>query len=161
MNVRDLIPWGRSRVPARHGDDFAPFLSLHREVNRLFDDFFRGAGSPLAFDRGLGWPNVEIAETNTEVRVTAELAGLEEKDVELVFANGALTIRGEKKVETEDDERRFSERYYGRFERLIPVDAEVEEDKITASFKNGLLTVTLPKSQSAPSHTGRIPINGG
>jgi HSP20 family protein len=93
------------------------------------------------------------------VKITAELPGLEQKDIEVELANGVLAIRGEKKTETEDKERLFSERTYGRFERRIPVD-EVEQDKINASFKNGVLTVTLPKSPAAQQKVRRIAVNG-
>src|SRR5947207_3477236 len=120
-------------------------------MNRLFDDVFRGfdlapfRAADRLFDRAGGWPSIEIGETDKEVKATADLPGLDEKDVAIELANGTLTIKGEKKTETEDKERRFSERYYGRFERRIPVDG-IDEDKVSASFKNGVLTVTLPKS---------------
>jgi HSP20 family protein len=73
--------------------------------------------------------------------------------------NGILTVRGEKKSETEDKNRRVSERYYGRFERQIPLPVEVQEDKISASFKKGVLTVTLPKSTEASDRIKKIPIS--
>ncbi len=164
MPIRDLIPWNRGRdVSVRRGEEFNPFLTLHREMNRLFDDVFRGFdlapfGSDRFFDRAMGRPNIEVSETEKEVKVTAELPGLDEKDVEVELANGVLAIKGEKKTETEDKDRLFSERYYGRFERRIPVD-EVEEDKAGASFKNGVLTVTLPKSAKAQDRVKRIAIN--
>jgi HSP20 family protein len=107
----------------------------------------------------MGWPNIELDETDKEVKVVAELPGLDQKDVNVELANGVLTISGEKKSETEDKERLFSERYYGRFERRIPVD-EVEQDKVAASFNNGVLTVTLPKSSTAQQKVKRIAING-
>ena len=115
MSVRDLIPWNRGRdVTVRRGDEANPFLALHREMNRLFDDVFRGFDlAPFGFDRGFdrasGWPNIEVSDTDKELKVTAELPGLEEKDVELELANGVLAIKGEKKTETEDKERLFSE----------------------------------------------------
>jgi HSP20 family protein len=93
------------------------------------------------------------------VRISAELPGLEEKDIEVLMGDGVLTIRGEKKSEVEDKERAFSERTYGRFERRIPLAWEVEEDKIEASFKNGVLTVTLPRSAHASPPVKRIPVN--
>ena len=108
---------------------------------------------------GLDWPNIDVDETETDIRVTAELPGLEEKDISLEIANGTLLISGEKKSETEDRDRRFSERYYGRFERRIPLD-DVEQDKASASFKNGVLTVTVPKSREAKANVRRIAING-
>lgn len=95
-----------------------------------------------------------------EVEVTVELPGLDERDVDAHLANRVVTIRGEKKAETEDKDRRFSERFYGRFERRIPVD-DIDEDKVTASFKNDVLTVRLPKTASASDEVRRIAISGG
>jgi HSP20 family protein len=167
MSIRDLIPWSRGRdVSVRRGDELNPFLALHREMNRLFDDVFRGfdlapvGGTNRFLDRmGGGWPNIEVSETEKEVKVCAELPGLDEKDVQVELANGVLSISGEKKTETEDKDRLFSERYYGRFERRIPIE-EVDESKVAASFKNGVLTVTLPKSAQAQQKVRRIAING-
>ena len=128
----------------------------------MFDDVFRGFDFPpgLTTSRtqdGLGWPQIDIDETEKEVRITAELPGLDEKDVSLEIANGILSISGEKKMESEDKARRFSERYYGRFERRIPLQ-DVEENKAAAAFKNGVLTVTVPKSAEA-KNVRRIAIN--
>ena len=164
MAIRDLIPFSRARdVAVRRSDDVNPFLTLHREMNRLFDDVFRGFdlapfGSDRFFHRAMGWPNIEVSETGSEVKVMAELPGLEEKDVQVEFANGTLAIKGEKKSETEDRNQLFSERYYGRFERRIPVE-DVDEDKVSAAFKNGVLTVTMPKGPQAQSRVKRIAIN--
>jgi HSP20 family protein len=164
MDIRDLIPWGRGRdVTVRRGRETDPFLMLHREMNRLFDEFSRGFGlAPFGQERLFGasggWPNIEVAETDKEMTVTAELPGLDEKDIDVQLANGVLSIKGEKKTETDDKDRLVSERYYGRFERRIPVD-EIEEDKVSASFKNGVLTVTLPKSAKAQENVKRITIN--
>jgi HSP20 family protein len=154
MAIKDLIPWNnRGREAAfQRASDVHPFFTLHREMNRMFDDVFRGFdlapfGTTLAPDR-LGWPRIDIDETDKEVRVTAELPGLDDKDVSLEIANGVLSISGEKKLELEDKARRFSERYYGRFERRIPLE-HVDEDKASAAFKNGVLTITVPKSAEA------------
>ncbi len=125
----------------------------------MFDNFFRGFDvAPFVLNRVLSWPNIEVAETDGEMKVTAELPGLEENDVEVHLANGVLTIQGEKKTETEDKDRLFSERYYDRFERRIPVEG-IEEDEVSASFRNSVLTVTMPKSAGAPSQVKRIAIN--
>ncbi len=166
MNMRDLIPWGRNQqtTPSRYRDEGDPFMTLHREMNRLFDDVFRSFdmapfGSPGGMGRMAGWPHVEIAETEKDVRISAELPGLEDKDVEVLMGDGVLTIRGEKKSEIEDRERAFSERYYGRFERRIPLAWDVEEDKIDAAFKNGVLTVTMPKTAESKPNVKRIAIN--
>jgi HSP20 family protein len=103
---------------------------------------------------------MEVSETDKEIRVTAELPGLEEKDVEVLLDNDVLTLRGEKRSESEDKSRQFSERYYGQFERRIALGTEVEEDKVEARFKNGVLTITMPKPERALSRTKRIAING-
>jgi len=159
MAIRDLIPWGRNDNQA----GISPFLDLHREVNRLFDEAFRGFSTPMSLGRFPampGWPTLEVSETDREIKITAEVPGLEEKDIEVLLQDNVLTFRGEKKAETEDKDRHFSERYYGRFERRIPIDVEVDEDKVNANFKNGILTVILPKTQQAQSRAKRIAING-
>ena len=168
MSIRDLIPWSRqeNKVPAQvsaAGAASDPVLSLHREVNRLFEDFFRGFGVPAlaGVGRGLLAPSVELAETDKEIRVTAELPGLDEKDVEVTVEEGVLTLRGEKKSEVEDKDRGYSERSYGRFERRIGLPNGIEQDKASATFKKGVLTVTVPKSASAAESVRRIAVNSG
>jgi HSP20 family protein len=166
MSVRDLIPWGRSnnQVPTVfRDDDRNPFLSLHREMNRLFDDVFRGLDSRVPAFGSLSsfsatWPNVEISNSDKEIKVTAEIPGLEEKDLEVLLDDGVLTLKGEKRSEVQDKDKQFSERFYGHFERRIPLGVEVEEDKIEAHFKNGVLNVVLPKSSKAQSQVKRIAI---
>ena len=161
MTIRDLINRG-SNLSVRRGEEVNPFMTLHREVNRLFDEAFRGFEiTPFGQNgsgRAMGWPHIELSETDKEVKILAELPGLDEKDVQVELANGFLVIKGEKKTETEDKDMMFSERYYGQFERRIPVE-DVDEGKVTASFKNGVLTVTLPKSARAQEKVKRIAIN--
>lgn len=166
MNVRDLIPWqrGASQPSLLRNGDRDPFVSLHREMNRLFDDAFRSFDGRLPGlaatppDLNGSWPSVEISETEKEIKVTAEVPGLEEKDIEILLNGDVLTLKGEKRSEAEDKDRQFSEFYYGSFERRIPLGFEIEEDKIDARFKNGVLTVTLPKSEQAQSQVKRISI---
>ena len=116
MAMTDLLPWNRGRdMTGRRGEVVDPLRALHREMTRVFDDFFRGFDlAPLSSDRwldgGMGWPKLEVAETDKEVKVTAELPGLDEKDVQVELVNGVLAIKGEKKTETEDKDRLFSER---------------------------------------------------
>ena len=161
MSMRDLIPWGRqeSRAPAPYRDgDRNPFVSFRREMDRLFDDVFRDFGAPGLFGRGAGWPHIEVSSNEQEVRVSAELPGMREQDVELTIDDGTLCIRGEKTSETEDRERGYSERSFGRFERRIVLPDGVREEEANARFENGLLTVTLPRSPEAQNRR-RIPIN--
>jgi HSP20 family protein len=169
MAIRDLIPWSRqeNRLPvpvsAERERDPHPLQSLHRDVNRLFDDVFRNFGMPAfaGFDRLSALPHLELGETDKEIRVTAELPGMDEKDVEIFVEDGALTLRGEKKSEVEDQDRGYSERSYGRFERRIGLPRGIERDKVSATFKNGVLTVTLPRTEAAEQNIRRIPVNGG
>jgi HSP20 family protein len=161
--MRDLIPWGRSRTPARYEDRpydsaMSPFFALRREMDRLFDDTFRGFGL-TSFGNGFGWPHVEVVDRDKEVRVTAELPGLEEKDVEIRVEDDVLVLRGERRTEFDDRERHYSERYYGRFERQVALPAEVDDERANATFRNGVLTVTLPKTERARQQTRRIPIS--
>ncbi len=166
MTLSELVPWGRKdrglALRDRESDwaaggELSPFLRLHHEMNRLFDDVFRGFDAPAAWSRR--WPTMEVEETDTGYRVTAELPGMDEKDVEIAFADGVLTIRGEKRSATEDKGRRVSERYYGRFERQIAL-GEVDEPKAMARFDKGVLTIELPRSAQAQDRVRRIPITG-
>ncbi|MBB2202124.1 Hsp20/alpha crystallin family protein [Gluconacetobacter tumulisoli] len=159
MAMRNLMPWGRdeSRPPAPVQDrQGGPFLSLHREIDRLFDDFMQ-SWDPRG-PRGGAWPSVEVAETDTEIRVTAELPGLTEKDITLSVDNGVMCLCGERRQESEDAASGYSERRYGRFERRFTLPHDVKEDEATARFNNGVLTVTLPRSAEA-AQGRRIPIN--
>src|SRR3954447_11088666 len=161
MALRDLITWGRDQpsVPSRRGEEVSPFLTLHREMNRLFDDVFNSFGNtPSLMGRMPAWPSLEVVQSDQDIRVSAELPGLDEKDVEVLVDGDVLTIRGEKRSETEDRGRHFSERYYGRFERSPRLPFDVEDNKAEASFKNGVLTVTLPKSARLAESAKRIAI---
>ena len=175
MALRDLIPWrkrgrdvevrrGEESNPLPRGRDVDvyrkeesdPLLSLHQRMGRLFDEAFRGFDlMPFGSDRAVGMPNVEVTETDQEIKVTAEVPGLEEKDLHVALANGVLAIKGETKTEKEDKNKGFSERSYGSFEQRIPV-GEVDEDNVAATFKNGVLTVTLRKTGRAKRNEGFI-----
>src|SRR5690606_8634538 len=114
MSVRNLIPWGRrSLTPTSSEENMHPIFSLQREMNRMFDDMFRGFDMTFPADfgaRALGgnWPRLEVSDDEDAVRVSAELPGMEEKDVELLLEDGVLTVRGEKRSENEDAKKHFS-----------------------------------------------------
>ncbi|XIA65204.1 Hsp20/alpha crystallin family protein [Bradyrhizobium sp. TZ2] len=153
-----------AREGRRHLDEgFDPlWMFPHREIGRLFDGVFRGfffafAFAPFGFSRGLVQPDIEIAETDTEVLVTAELAGFSDSEVDVELTNNVLTIKAETKRGMEHHDRPFGEYYYGRVERCIALDCDVAEEKVAASFRNGVLTVTLPK-RAVAQRTKRIPI---
>ena len=160
MAMRDLIPWGRQegRAPTLfREEERSPLLGLRRDIDRLFEDFFREPLSGLS--RSLAaWPSVEVSRTDKEVRVTAELPGMSQEDVELLLEDGVLTIRGERRTNAE--EGGYSERFHGRFERSIAIPCAVDEAGAKADFRDGILTVTLPRSAEA-ERGRRIPIAGG
>ena len=161
MAIKDLIPWNnRGReVGFQRGTDIHPFFALHREMNRMFDDFAHGfgIGLPARFGSFGTWPHVELSETDKELTVAAELPGMEQKDVEVSLADGVLTLKGEKKSET--DGALYSERWHGQFQRSLQVGPDVDPDKVSAEFKNGVLTVTLTKRPDTQSRVKRIPIS--
>lgn len=148
---------------ARWDDDFAPMMPLRREMNRLFDDFFRGWDLPAAFNGAALTPHVDVKESDKEITVTAELPGVSEKDVEVSISGDVLTLKGEKKAEKEEKEENWHriERRYGSFHRSFGLPAEVDAEKIAASYKNGVLTVTLPKSKAAREASRKIAVKAG
>jgi HSP20 family protein len=160
MANRSLMPWGResSTAPtAWRDEDRSPFVGFRRDVERLFDEMLTSALPGFGAGRAIAWPNVEVSESDSEIRISAEVPGMSDKDVELLVDDGVLTIHGERKSETEDKDRGYSERYYGRFERRIALPRGVDEEKAKADFRDGMLTVTLPKSAEA-ERGRRIPI---
>lgn len=140
-----------------------PFLAFRQEMDRLFDTFF----APAQFGRLGGGaasfpfnPAIDVTENDKEVRVRAELPGVEEKDIDVSLDGDVLTIRGEKREEhTEDgDRRRFVETSYGSFERSLRLPFEPEGEEIKANFKDGVLTVTVQKPAELTRPSKRIPI---
>jgi len=154
MNLKSLIPVGRDRGST---GSVNPFISLQREVDRLFDDFTRGF--PVFGGNGANLvPSMDVTETDKEIEIAAELPGLEEKDVQINVADNLLTIRGEKKAEKEQKDKnyRLVERSYGSFERTLELPSGVNADAIKASIANGVLKVTVPKP--APAQTKKIEV---
>lgn len=153
MNVRYLIPQNRrpfGLVRAR------PEQNINREIDSLFSDMLDSFGmihpwSRSFFAREPVWPAVNVAETDKEVVVTAELPGLEAKDVTLELEDNLLSLSGEMKSESEDKDRRWTcvERTSGSFRREIELPGEIAADKVKATFERGVLTVTLPKAEPA------------
>jgi HSP20 family protein len=165
MTFGDLVPWGRGdrsnrlqrREPEWPGSsELSPFLKLHTEMNRLFEDAFRGFDAPSVW--GGAWPSMEVKETDKGYRVSVELPGMDEKDVDVSYADGVLIVRGEKREETEDRDRKVTERRYGRFERRLALP-DADQAGASATFDRGLLTIELPRSAQAEERVKRIPIN--
>lgn len=162
MALRDLAPW-------HHGKSGTPALSdLQREVDRVFESFWSGFGTPsLLRESGgtLGAMDVRVdtSEDDKAYHVTAELPGMSEKDVEVTFADNTLIISGEKKEEKEvkEDNYHRRERSFGSFRRSFALPAEIDEGKISASFRDGVMTIDLPKSKTAQKKAKKITIQRG
>jgi HSP20 family protein len=153
MNLRSLIPVGRDRNVAR--SDTNVFTSLQREIDHLFDDFTRRLP---AFSSDDLLPSIDVIETDKEIEITAELPGLEEKDVQINLADDVLTIRGEKKAEKEQKDKnyRLTERSYGSFSRSLELPAGINPDAIKATIAKGVLKVVVAKP--APAQTKKIEV---
>ncbi len=157
MNLQDIVQWSRGRNnPVARSTNESPVFALHREMDRMFDDFFRGFNAANGRIGAQTWPSVELRETDKEFQLVAELPGLQEKDVEVTFAEGVLTLRGEKRLEEATPV--YTERWSGSFERQIPLSQDVDAEKIRATFKNGVLTVVLAKRAEAQRQVRRIAI---
>ena len=162
MNLKSIIPWKKEqRALARRPSDGDPFVQLQSRMNSLFDDFFGPPGSSLwAGDGGAFMPQIDVSETGKEVRVTAELPGLDEKDLDVSVTENVLTIKGEKKVEKEAEEGDYyhSERSYGYFNRAIQLPPGIDAGQAKAKFKKGVLKVTIPKKPEAHASHRKIEV---
>ncbi len=152
MPIKDIVPkfGGRNRAPERKREAYG-LASFQREMNRLFDDFFNDfglvpswgeAGKSASFA-----PRVNVSETDKEVKVSAELPGMDEKDVTVELEGNSLVIRGERTDENEDKGKNWHRREYsyGSFYRVVDMPAMVDADKAKAKFKKGMLNVSIPK----------------
>lgn len=172
MDIKKLVPWNwfkteeanaRKTIPVRREDAQEQGVALpvalqnfHREFDRIFDQAFRGFGiEPSLFD-GVLWPRVtdgmlkptlDLSATDKEYTVTVEIPGVDEKDVKLEIANDTLTIRGEKKHEKEEKDKSYYrvERSYGSFQRVLSLPEDADKEAVKATFKYGVLTISMPR----------------
>ena len=159
--TQSIMPWRKRKSDVSRVEQ-TPFTELHQRMDDLVSEFFDGFGTGLSrFEpRHTMAPSVDVSETDEEVRVTADLPGMEEKDIQVSLDNDLLTIKGEKKQEQEEKKRNYYmvERSYGEFQRVIPMPASVDKDKVKAAFKKGVLTVTLPKTPELKARKKTIEI---
>jgi HSP20 family protein len=148
MTDNRLIPWGFPRRGV-----FEPFGTLQQEVNRLFDDMWRGfepAGTPAATSPTFA-PRMDVSETPDAYRIALELPGIEDKDVEVSVSDEVLTVKGEKKLEAEKQQGtlHITERSFGSFRRQLRLPADAAADRIEARFDKGVLAITVPREKEA------------
>lgn len=164
---------GAARMPTAGGSSL---LDLRNQMDRMFDEFMSGWRSPLSRDlfamtpfqapaigEGMIDVHFDVSESDEGLELTAELPGIEEKDVEISLDDGVLTVRGEKKFEKETKERDYhlSERRYGHFSRAMRLPDSVDQDQIRAGFDKGVLSVMLPKRPEAKARKKKIEISKG
>jgi HSP20 family protein len=165
MDLKSLIPWRniKSNLPATREDYFDPFVSLRREVDRMFDDFFSGFGG-RSLQTAQRWPSltpmIDVVENYNEVVVSAELPGLSEKDFDVTLTGDVLTNRGEKKAELEErsGETTYIERRYGAFTRTVRLPFDADNEKVDAKYDKGVLTVRVPKPADFQKPVRRIEV---
>ena len=146
MRLKSLVPFREGGALMR--PDFGLF-GLHREIDRLFSEFAQGIGPGGAQSI---IPNIEITETDKAIEVSAEMPGLERKDVEISIEDDTLTIRGEKKVEENKDKNvQLSERSYGVFLRVLQLPPGIDPSSVQATMSNGVLKLTIPKPAKSAS----------
>jgi len=149
MAEKELTPWR----------PFGELTSLRREMDRLWENFFGERPLPKIWEREWA-PSLEMSETKDNFVVKAEVPGIDAKDIDISLTGDVLTIKGEKRQEKEEKEEDYHlvERSYGSFSRSVRLPAEVESDRIKASYKNGILNITLPKSEKVKAKEVKIKV---
>lgn len=167
MNILRLTPWNwltkdvREQNPALEAQRQASPFALHREIDRLFDDTFRTMGHGISKTaEGVFSPRVDIAASPAEYTVTAELPGIDEKDITLELKDDVLLLKAEKKQESKEENEGYYrvERQYGLFQRALHLPEDADIDKITAKNKNGILTIVIPRREPQDTTARRIEI---
>jgi len=165
MALTDIVPWKKRKGNVSLRKDYDDVMQPFRqEMNNLLDQFFGGwdwdpftAIEPMAGDF---MPQVDVKEDDKEIKVTAELPGMDEDDIDVTLSKDSVTIKGEKSEESEDKGKDYyrSERRYGAFHRVIPLTSEIDEDKVEAKFKKGVLSLRLPKTEEAVKKRKKIEV---
>ncbi len=164
MSMLELVPWRKHRQPMTREltDDW--LTPLHRQIDQVFTEFFGAEMPRLARARPSGRfsPDMDVSETDTRYEVTAELPGMDEKDIDVTLADGVLTVRGEKHSQTEereDDKHHYRlERSFGAFRRSFRLPAEIDTEDVSASFEKGVLKIVVPKKAAAKTATRKIEV---
>lgn len=155
MNIRSFLPglW----QPSNGASD--PFMALRQEVDRAFESFGRSLPT-VNWPQDVAAPKINMMQNDKVLEISAELPGVDIKDVELLVDRGMLTIRGEKKQEKEDNsaQRHVYECSYGAFSRTIPLPFEASPESVAAAFKNGVLTISIPVPAEAQPKAKRVEI---
>ena len=168
MSIRDLVPWHGNKKNLSVRKAHEPFYGIQKEINSVFDNFFdefdllpsRFGGYEDRFSAFT--PKIDIKEGKKKIEISAELPGMDEKDIDVSLSDDALTIKGEKNQEIEDKKDGYyrMERSYGSFYRTIPLPNGIDTDNVDAKFKKGVLQVTIPMTSKAIESHKKIEIKG-
>lgn len=171
LDLKSLIPWGqKTNVPVHRSEDKEPFVHFRNEVDRLFDNFFEGFGSfgsngLMSMRNGsssMMMPAIDVEDGEKQMVITAEVPGVDEKDLDVTLNDDVLTIHGEKKHDHEEKngERHYVERHYGSFSRSVRLPFAAGDSDVEAQFDKGVLTITIPKPADYQSKVKRIEVKG-
>ncbi len=162
--IGDLLPWSRKTTSPAKKTEVSPVAELHSRMNNLFNSFF---------DENRFWPELgrngkdsfmpcfEISETAKNIEITAEIPGVEEKDIDVSLDGGILTVKGEKKSEHDEKNKDYhiTERSYGSFQRSFAMPEGIDSSKIDAKFKNGVLKISLPRTEESRKNVKKIKVS--
>jgi HSP20 family protein len=168
MRLTDMIPWSHTHgVSSRRGRDDFGLSTFEDRMTRMFDEFLRDVGwEPWSVTEGsrVYTPRIDVVERDEDILVSAELPGMERKDIDLTLTQNTLTLSGEKKCECEEGSKETGyyrrERSYGCFRRTVVLPTDVDTDHVEAHFAHGVLTVTLPKTPEEVESSKHIEIKG-
>lgn len=167
MNAVSTVPSSGNQTMTRRMDYLDPFQAFRREMSRVFDDVFRGFGmpglaalQPARMPPPMLMPQADVSETEQEIRITAEMPGIDEKNVEVTFTDDILTIRGEKQDERDEKQRDYHvmERSSGSFLRSLRLPFSVDPKQVHAAMKDGVLTITITKPKDVQDKTRKIEV---
>jgi len=163
MGVKDLLPasFSKRHITRRENEEKNPFISLQKEINRMFDRFFEDFRldtfkEPFRQD----FPKIDVTETESDIQVVADLPGLDKKDIEISISDNIMTLHGKKENSIEEKKQNYYRRElsYGSFRREIVLPAEVEAEKVDASLNNGILKIFVPKKVDSKRKSKKIEI---
>lgn len=154
---------GRSRESREEtGEMMRPMMDLQQRINRVFDDFFEGG--PMEQTRSMfgrtQMPRMDVSENSEAFRITADVPGMTDDDIDIRMSDNALMIRGERTHEEDEEDEDYvrRERSYGMFQRRVPLPDGIEREEISATFDNGVLNIDIPKSEEARSNWRKIEV---
>lgn len=162
MNIHQLIPTtGRRDTSGKKQSAYHPLRSLQQDIDLMFDNFFQGFPSESTHS-GLLTPHMDISETEKNYKVTLDIPGVDEKDLDISITGDTLSIRAEKQYENKEEGQRYHrvERSYGSYAKQLTLPSEVDADAISADYKNGVLTLDLPKKPEAQPVSKKIALKG-